>query len=369
MEIIREAKGSAAAGAGAAGGMKFQSSGEPDPEEIVDEFDLMDAEEREEVFSGTSHTVSWRKARAYLCAVLTARWRCGTKSRVYRHRRSQDARTPALASPAAAPATNAVRPADSSGPEPSDIEAGRAAGEACRRSAEPSPGEPAARSSDQGRVTSSDVKSGSRDQGFIPFASWRRRRRSGGAGSGWNSSGLMDWSVARWRNLCTRGGTAAAGEQQDDVDAGGQQHQTLRQHRRQRRRKQWCQDSFLPVPMLGCGLVERLGAVTTLCMLDEDTVCEPTSAIKEVFLVDSKANDAGVSTTGTVLDMHTQQGKKGVRFEDPHWWTHLPALKPIGLTCLLAEKNSEQPRQQFKRRSVPSSPDLAEGRSTQSTQT
>ncbi|CAM9199062.1 unnamed protein product, partial [Ectocarpus sp. 12 AP-2014] len=140
----------------------------------------MDAEEREEVFSGTSHTVSWGKARAYLCAVLTARWRCGTKSRVCRHRRSQDAVTPASASPAAAPATKAVRPADSSGPEPSDIEA---AGEACRRSAEPSPGEPAARSSDQGRVTSSDVKAGSREQGFISFASWRRRRRSSGARS------------------------------------------------------------------------------------------------------------------------------------------------------------------------------------------
>ncbi|CAM9975348.1 unnamed protein product [Ectocarpus sp. 12 AP-2014] len=179
----------------------------------------------------------------------------------------------------------------------------------------------------------------------------------------------MGWSVGRWRNLCIGGGTAV-GEQQDDVDAGGgegQQRQTVRQQRRQRRRKQWCQDNFLPVPMLGCGLVERLGAVTTLCMLDEDTVCEPTSTIKEVFLVDSKVNDAGVST-GTVLDMHTQQGKKGVRFEDPHWWTHLPALKPIGLTCLLAEKNPEQPRPQTKRRSVLSSPILAEGPSTQSSQ-
>lgn len=49
-----------------------------------------------------------------------------------------------------------------------------------------------------------------------------------------------------------------------------------------------------------------------------------------------KQDDTG-GGSGTVLDMHSQQGKKGVRFEDPHWWTHLPALKPIGLTCLLAE--------------------------------
>lgn len=48
--------------------------------------------------------------------------------------------------------------------------------------------------------------------------------------------------------------------------------------------------TLLPVPMLECGLVERLGAVTTMCMLDEDTVCKPTAAVKEVFIVDSKVS-------------------------------------------------------------------------------
>lgn len=33
----------------------------------------MDAEEREEATSGTSHTVSWKEARSCLCAVLAAR--------------------------------------------------------------------------------------------------------------------------------------------------------------------------------------------------------------------------------------------------------------------------------------------------------
>lgn len=52
-------------------------------------------------------------------------------------------------------------------------------------------------------------------------------------------------------------------------------------------------------------------------------------------------DDAGRGS-GTVLDMHAQQRKKGVRFEDPQWWTHLAALKPIGLTCLLTDyKHSE----------------------------
>lgn len=53
-------------------------------------------------------------------------------------------------------------------------------------------------------------------------------------------------------------------------------------------------------------------------------------------------DDAG-GGSGTVLDLHLQHGKRrakaktGVRFEDPHWSTHLPALKPIGLSCLLSE--------------------------------
>lgn len=45
----------------------------PSVAQECDEFDQMDAEEREEATSGTSHTVSWGKARVYLCAVLTAR--------------------------------------------------------------------------------------------------------------------------------------------------------------------------------------------------------------------------------------------------------------------------------------------------------
>lgn len=38
-----------------------------------DEFDQMDAEEREEATSGTSHRVAWRRTRAYLVAVLKTR--------------------------------------------------------------------------------------------------------------------------------------------------------------------------------------------------------------------------------------------------------------------------------------------------------
>lgn len=49
---------------------------------IGDEFDQMDAEEREEATSGTSHTVSWRKARAYLGAIVAARYAVALPVRV-----------------------------------------------------------------------------------------------------------------------------------------------------------------------------------------------------------------------------------------------------------------------------------------------
>ena len=39
----------------------------------MDQMDQMDAEEREEATSGRLHTVSWRKFREYLLAVLTTR--------------------------------------------------------------------------------------------------------------------------------------------------------------------------------------------------------------------------------------------------------------------------------------------------------
>lgn len=56
-----------------------------------------------------------------------------------------------------------------------------------------------------------------------------------------------------------------------------------------------------------------------------------------VMRVSRRVEDEAGKGSGTVLDMHAEQGKRGVYFEDPHWWTHLAALKPIGLTCLLAE--------------------------------
>lgn len=61
--------------------------------------------------------------------------------------------------------------------------------------------------------------------------------------------------------------------------------------------------------MLECGLVERLGAVTTLCMLDEDTVCKPTAAVKEVFIVDSKVS-CRISTTYELVNFQKARRRR-----------------------------------------------------------
>jgi hypothetical protein len=45
---------------------------------------------------------------------------------------------------------------------------------------------------------------------------------------------------------------------------------------------------LLPIPLLRCKIVERLGAVSMLCMLDEDTVCEPHPAAEELFVLNNK---------------------------------------------------------------------------------
>ncbi|CAM9295439.1 unnamed protein product, partial [Chrysoparadoxa australica] len=92
----------------------------------------------------------------------------------------------------------------------------------------------------------------------------------------------------------------------------------------------------VPIPLLQCHLIERLGGVTMLCMLDEDTVCNPYSAAQELFVLNPK-EEAG---TGSVFDLHSIGQDRSVQFEDTHWWAHLDSLKPIGLSCLLATQTA-----------------------------
>ena len=104
---------------------------------------------------------------------------------------------------------------------------------------------------------------------------------------------------------------------------------------------------FLPVPLAKARLVEVLGAVTMICFIDDDVICEPFSVCEEVFLLKpgsaptstSSQNVRNADTTlppkGVVLDLHANPEATGSRFEDPLWWKYLNSLKPIGLNALL----------------------------------
>ncbi len=106
----------------------------------------------------------------------------------------------------------------------------------------------------------------------------------------------------------------------------------------------------MPIPLRRTCLVDRLGSVTSFCVLDEEVACKPYSIVEEVFVLNPmKRTDAlttphGGSLPYTVLDLHTGEDRDsnsdivaGSKFEDAQWWTQLSSLKPIGFTCLVAE--------------------------------
>jgi len=101
---------------------------------------------------------------------------------------------------------------------------------------------------------------------------------------------------------------------------------------------------FLPVPLAKSRAMEVLGAVTMICFVDDDVICEPFSVCEEVFLLKPNAPEADADrgstpslqpTKGVVLDLHANPEATGSRFEDPLWWKYLNSLKPIGLNALL----------------------------------
>lgn len=126
-------------------------------------------------------------------------------------------------------------------------------------------------------------------------------------------------------------------------------------------------EELLPVPLAGSRIPEVLGAVTMVCFVDDDIVCESFSVTEEIYLMmdnnqDGSANSevqgsAAIQSTtenkednfrgfrpetddnftarkGKVLDLHANPNKTGSRFEHPLWWRYLPNLKPIGLDAL-----------------------------------
>ena len=115
---------------------------------------------------------------------------------------------------------------------------------------------------------------------------------------------------------------------------------------------------FLPVPLTKARTLEVLGAVTMICFIDDDVICEPYSVTEEVFLLDAPSADhtdvprhssPGQDGTkhhankGVVLDLHANPDATGSRFEDPSWWRKLSSLKPIGLNALLTHAPTPPP--------------------------
>ena len=94
---------------------------------------------------------------------------------------------------------------------------------------------------------------------------------------------------------------------------------------------------LLPIPMARVRLLEILGAVTMVCFVDDDIICEGYSVAEEIFLLmnhDNEEERGGDGAKGTVLDLHANPEATGSRFEDPLWWKYLPSLKPLGLAAL-----------------------------------
>lgn len=97
---------------------------------------------------------------------------------------------------------------------------------------------------------------------------------------------------------------------------------------------------LLSVPLARTRILEMLGAVTMVCFIDDDIICEPFSITEEIFFFDeNQTKDVGtvpeVAKHYTVLDLHAVPHTTGSRFENPLWWQYLSVLKPIGLASSL----------------------------------
>jgi hypothetical protein len=93
-------------------------------------------------------------------------------------------------------------------------------------------------------------------------------------------------------------------------------------------------------------LLHTLGAVTRICCIDDEVLCDPFPSVEEIFL--PKVSESN-SRNGTILDLHpaadaekamvpgtsSRAGGTEVRFDDPSWKNHMKQLKPIGLCCML----------------------------------
>ena len=115
-----------------------------------------------------------------------------------------------------------------------------------------------------------------------------------------------------------------------------QAHRSTEDHRANAENDDDAEENYAlePIPYGSMQLLERLGAVTMLCCVDDDVLCEPTPSVEEIFLL----TDAQTKTK--VLDVHHDfESDTGLKFEDPKWRNYLSLLKPIGLNILVGNSS------------------------------
>lgn len=96
---------------------------------------------------------------------------------------------------------------------------------------------------------------------------------------------------------------------------------------------------ILPIPLARARIVERLGAVTMVTVVDDEMVCE-SSVPEELFLLKSKEEQSSTHDTPPSTILRTMHDAGQVHFEDPHWWQHLASLKPLGFACLACTRTT-----------------------------
>lgn len=147
---------------------------------------------------------------------------------------------------------------------------------------------------------------------------------------------------------------------------------------------------ILSQPTATHSLVETLGAVSMVCFIDDDLVCDSSAVCEEILLMSDNPTDPSadslretksgvnerntmqdsadvsskegpnlqqpqptrnleVSAKSIVLDLYTQKGgqqneqqQQQNRFENPLWFNYLLALKPLGLAALLDDAHDER---------------------------
>lgn len=90
-------------------------------------------------------------------------------------------------------------------------------------------------------------------------------------------------------------------------------------------------------PPISSGAVLTLGGATSLIASDRPAITEEAPTAEQILFLRGTQEQV-------ILDLHRdREAPHGIRFEDPRWRQHLPALKPIGLAAMAASRLAGAP--------------------------